>query len=45
MLIDGIYEHLREVCKEGIAELKKLQQKYDKTGRFMTPAVAKLFEA
>ena len=43
VLIDGIYEHLREVCKEGLAELKKLQQKYDKTGRFMTPAVAKLF--
>ena len=44
VLIDGIYEHLREVCKEGLAELRRLQHKYDKTGRFMSPAVAKLFE-
>ncbi|KAI6653820.1 hypothetical protein LOD99_3323 [Oopsacas minuta] len=42
--IDGIYDHIREVCKEGLAELKELQQEYDKDGRFMTPAITKLFE-
>ena len=44
VLIDGIYEHLREVSKEGLTELKKLQQEYDPEGRFMTPAITKLFK-
>ena len=43
VLIEGIYDHVREVSKEGLAELKKLQQEYDPDGRFMTPAITKLF--
>ena len=42
--IGGIYEHLREVCGEGLTELKGLQQEYDPEGRFMTPAIADLFK-
>ncbi|KAI6653821.1 hypothetical protein LOD99_3324 [Oopsacas minuta] len=42
-LIEGIHEHLREVCKEGLAGLKELQQEYDKAGRFMSPVIVDLF--
>ena len=42
--IEGIYDHLRDVCKEALAELKVLQEKYDPEGIFMTPAIVDLFK-
>ena len=43
-LIDGIEEHLKDVAGDGIKKLRNLQKKYDPKGKFMPPALEKLFQ-